>query len=175
MKKKAAARRPARPRATAVPASSAPPEKQVAAFIAKFEPSIQRRIRVARAAMRKRFPNVFELVYDNYNFFVIGYGPTERPSEAFASVAANAKNVGIAFLNGAKLPDPKGILRGEGSRNRFIRLGEDADFGDPPVEALLRAASRQGKPLPKTGGIRVVIRSVSVKQRPRRAVRTPTR
>ena len=31
--------------------------------------------------MRKRFPTANELVYDNYNFFVIGYCTTERPSD----------------------------------------------------------------------------------------------
>lgn len=36
----------------------------------------------------RRFPNANELVHDNYNFFVIGYGPSERPSGALISIAA---------------------------------------------------------------------------------------
>ena len=48
------------------------PEKQLAGFIAKFKPEMATRIRAAREKMRKRIPRALELVYDNYNFFVIG-------------------------------------------------------------------------------------------------------
>jgi hypothetical protein len=52
-------------------------EKQLRGFIGKFEPKRQALIRATRKALRRRFPTAFELAYDNYNFFVIGYG---RPS-----------------------------------------------------------------------------------------------
>jgi hypothetical protein len=55
------------------------PEQQLKGFIAKFDPAIGMQIRECRSAMRKRFPTANELVYDNYNFFVIGYCTTERP------------------------------------------------------------------------------------------------
>jgi hypothetical protein len=51
-------------------------ERQLAAYIRKFSPIDQRLIRAVRAALRRRFPTANELVYDNYNFFVIGYSPT---------------------------------------------------------------------------------------------------
>lgn len=53
---------------------------QLSCFIAKFDPAMAKLIRECRVAMRKRFPNANELVYDNCNFFVIGHGPSERPS-----------------------------------------------------------------------------------------------
>jgi hypothetical protein len=56
-------------------------ERQLEAFIGKFDP-ICRRSFARRAARRASFPTANELAYDNYNFFVIGYGPTERPSIA---------------------------------------------------------------------------------------------
>jgi len=61
-------------------------DRQLAAFIRKFSPIDQRLIRTVRNALRKRFPTANELVYDNYNFFVIGYSPTERPSDAIVSI-----------------------------------------------------------------------------------------
>ena len=64
-----------------------------------------------RRALRKRLPSAHELVYDNYNFFVIGYSPTERPSDAILSIAAGANGVGVCFIRGAKLRDPKKIPR----------------------------------------------------------------
>ena len=145
------------------------PAKQVDGFIAKFDPTKQRLIRAMRTAMRKRLPTAVELIYDNYNFFVIGYGPNERATDAVFSIAANSKNVGVAFLQGATLHDPRKLLLGAGKRNRFIRFTSAAGLDDPDVQALMRAAIAQAKvPFPATGGIRTVVKSVSAKQRPRR-------
>jgi hypothetical protein len=145
------------------------PAKQLANFIAKFDPAVAKLIRSCRAALRERLPTATELVYDNYNFFVIGYSPTERPSDAIVSLAAGANGVGLAFIYGATLPDPTGILLGSGNQTRFIRLPSAKKLAEPEVEALLRAAIAQAKsPLPKSGKGKTIIRSVSAKQRPRR-------
>lgn len=144
------------------------PARQLEVFISKFEPAHQRLIRALRSAMRKRFPTANELVYDNYNFFVIGYGPTERPSECFLSIAAAANGVGLAFLKGASLPDPMKLLQGSGKLNRFLRLTSVRDLDPQPVQALLTAAARLAKPpLAPSGRGKLIIRSVSAKQRPR--------
>ena len=146
------------------------PAKQVAGFIAKFDSRVAKLIGTSRAALRKRFPTANELVYDNYNFFVIGFSTTERSSHCMVSLAANAKSVGLSFYYGATLPDPGKILLGSGNQNRFIRLESAATLAKPEVEALLRAAAAQAKsPLPATGRGRTIVKSVSAKQRPRRA------
>ena len=138
-------------------------------FIGKFDPKDQRLIRSVRAAVRKRLPTANELVYDNYNFFVIGYSPRERPADAIVSIAARANGVGLCFVQGAALPDPHQLLLGSGSQTRFIRLESAGVLGRPAVEALMAAAIRRSRtPLPATGRGRLIIRSVSAKQRPRR-------
>ncbi len=143
---------------------------QLSGFIAKFDPAAARLIRACRAEMRKRFPTANELVYDNYNFFVIGYCSSERPSDCIASLAASSSGLVLSFYYGATVPDPAGILLGSGNQNRFVRLLSAADLKQPAVEALLRAAAAQGEtPLPESGRGRLIIRSVSAKQRPRKA------
>jgi Domain of unknown function (DU1801) len=150
-------------------APAAGAERQFKAFIAKFDPKDQRLIRAVRSAVRKRFPTANELVYDNYNFFVIGYSPSERPSDAIVSIAARANGVGLCFIHGASLPDPKKLLLGSGNQTRFVRLESAATLTHPDVEALVAAAIDHAKtPLPETGRGKLIIRSVSAKQRPRR-------
>lgn len=150
-------------------ADSADAEKRLAKFIGKFEPRHQALIRSVRRALRRRLPTANELVWDNYNFFVVGYSATERPSDSVVSLAAGANGVGLSFYRGATLPDPSGVLLGEGSQNRFIRLDSARTPSRPEVEALIAAAVAQMKtPLAKTGRGRLFIRSVSAKQRPRR-------
>jgi hypothetical protein len=146
------------------------PESQLKSFIGKFDAKHQALIRAVRKALRKRLPAANELVYDNYNFFVIGYSTTERPSDSIVSIAAGANGVGLCFpYCGAKVPDPQKLLLGSGSKNRFIRLESASVLERPAVKALIAAAVGLSKtPLPKTGKGTLTIRSVSAKQRPRR-------
>jgi|GraSoiStandDraft_4_1057263.scaffolds.fasta_scaffold751831_1 hypothetical protein len=144
-------------------------QEQLEAFIGKFEPKTARLIKSTRAEMRKLLPSAIELVYDNYNFFVIGYASTERASDAILSIAAAANGVGLAFLHGASLPDPKKLLLGSGKQNRFIRLPTLDLLKSADVLRLIRTAMARAKtPLPATGGGYTIIKSISAKQRPRR-------
>ena len=136
-----------------------------------FEPALARRIRAVRTKLRKLLPTAFELVYDNYNFFVIAYAPTAKPGDAFLSIASDMHGVNLAFLQGAKLPDPKKLLVGKSAGNRMLRLAEGPKMLDrPEVIALVRAAvERAPVPFAKSGKVTTVLRSVSPKRRPRRA------
>ena len=147
---------------------SADAEKQLAGFIAKFEPAHQKLIRSVRQALRKRFPTATELAYDNYNFFVIGYSPTARPSDSIVSIAAGANGVGLCFIHGASLPDPDKVLLGSGKQTRFVRLESAKVLSQPAVARLLDASVAQSKtPFPGRERGPLIIRSVSKKQRPR--------
>lgn len=159
MKTGATSRRPAR--ATA--------ESQLKGFVEKFDARHRTLIRAVRSALRRRLPTAHELVYDNYNFFVIGYSPSERPSDAILSLTAGAIGVGLCFIRGASLPDPQKVLLGSGRQTRFIRIDSAGDLNRPEVVALVSAAIAQAKtPLRTSGRGRLVIRSVSARQRPRR-------
>jgi len=122
--------------------------------------------------MRKRLPTALELVYDNYNFLAIGYSPTERASDCVVSLACGANGVSLSFYYGATLPDPDGVLLGSGNQNRFVRLESVRTLAEPAVERLLAAALAQAKtPMPESGKTRTIVKSISAKQRPRRAAR----
>jgi hypothetical protein len=153
---------------TSVP-SQRDAEAQLNGFIDKFSPEHQRLIRAVRKGLRAHLPAATELAYDNYNFFVIGFGPTERPSEAIVSLVAGANGVSVCFIHGAKLPDPTKILRGSGNQTRSIGVDGAKVLVRPDVEALFAAAVARSKaPFPDRVARTLIIRSVSAKQRPRR-------
>ena len=128
------------------------PEKQLAEFVAKFTPETAKLIKAARAKMRRRMPQALELVYDNYNFFVIGYGPNEKAGDAIFSLAAQAKGLNLCFLQGAGLPDPQRLLRGSGNVVRNIRLETAETIDRPEVETLIAVAIERAKtPMPPHG------------------------
>ncbi len=153
-----------------MPKSSPPPAAaQLAEFIAKFDPRVAKLIRSCRAAVRKRMPAAHELVYDNYNFFVIGYSSTERTSDCIISLASNSHGVTLFFYYGARLPDPAKILEGNGNQVRYIRLEGASTLARPEVETLLAEAIAYGKnPLAEKGRGRTIIKLIAAKQRPRR-------
>jgi len=138
-------------------------------FIDKFAPDVAARIRACRAELRRQMPGAWELVYDNYNFFVIGFCPTQRPSDCVVSIAASANGVALSFYRGTDVPDPDRLLQGEGKQNRFLRLPDAQGLRAPSVQALIRSAASLGPPFePGSGG--TVVRSVSARQRPRQSV-----
>ncbi len=145
------------------------PAKQVADFIARFDPSIAKLVRGARSVLRKRYPTAIELVYDNYNALAIGYGPTEKTSDAIFSLAVYPRGVSLYFMYGRSLPDPGKLLQGQGNQGGFVRLDELATLDKPGVKALLGAAIKQSDPPLRTRGRGyIVVKSISAKQRPRR-------
>lgn len=78
-------------------------------------------------------------------------------------------DVSVCLIHGARLPDPAGIMEGGGKQTRFVRLKSAKSLQRPAVEALLAAANAAAEiPFPDAGGGKLVIRSVSAKQRPRR-------
>ena len=145
------------------------PAKQVASFIAKFDPRIAKLTRSARSVLRKRFPTAIELVYDNYNALAIGYSSTERTSDVLFSLAVYARGVNLYFMYGRSLPDPDKLLQGSGSQGAFVRLDDVSVLDEPGVKRLIDAAVKQAEPpLAARGRGYTIVKSISAKQRPRR-------
>jgi hypothetical protein len=146
------------------------PAAQLEGFLSRFLPDVAAEARAARARLRKLVPGATELVYDNYNALVIGFCPSERASDAVLSLAVYPRWVTLFFLqNGPQLPDPEGLLTGSGTVVRQVRLASAADLGKPAIRALIGAALRQaGARFDPKAPRRLVIKSVSAKQRPRR-------
>ena len=57
------------------PIKSANPQKQLASFLAKYDPKIASLARRALKKMRARLKGSIEMVYDNYYALVVGFVP----------------------------------------------------------------------------------------------------
>ena len=144
-------------------------EQQLESFIAKFTPEVAALTRSILAAMRARYPTAIKLVYDNYNALAIGFGPSEKTSQAIFSIAVFPRWVSLFFLQGKQLPDPEGILQGSGNVARHIRLPSAGRLDELSVKNLMEeATARAAVPFSAEGTPRLIIKSISAKQRPRR-------
>lgn len=145
------------------------PERRLASFLARYDPRIAACARSARRRLRALLPGAVELVYDNYNALVIAFGPTERPSDLVLSIALYSRWVTLFFAEGARLSDPRGMLAGSGKHVRGLILDTAALLETPAVRALIAQAWRRSSAPAGAGAKRkVIIQSVSTKQRPRR-------
>lgn len=146
------------------------PKADLEGFIAKYSPKVAAEARSALARTRQLVPGAVEFVYDNYNALVVGFGPSARASEAVISIAVFPRWVTLCFLQGGpQLPDPKGLLKGNGKIARHIVLDSAADLEKPAIRSLIKEAlARAVVPIDRTRRGRLIIRSVSAKQRPRR-------
>ncbi|MGH9748192.1 MAG: hypothetical protein ACRD59_19005 [Candidatus Acidiferrales bacterium] len=149
--------------------SSPSPAQQLRRFLAKYTPEIAAEGRRALAKMRKRLPGATEMVYDNYNGLAIGFGPTEKPSLAIFSILLTPNHVTLCFLQGAGIPDPNRRPKGSGNVVRHIRLVPPSVLADPEIVDLVNSALYRAKePINPKSRRALIIKSISVKQRPRR-------
>jgi hypothetical protein len=145
------------------------PEDQLDGFISKYTPELRILAAECLKKMRKRLPGAVELVYDNYNALVIAFGPTERASQAVCSIALYPRWINLFFLNGVGLPDPEHLLQGTGKMVRSITLKNAAVLDNPAVRVLMKEALKRSEvPVDRKASRRLLIKSISAKQRPRR-------
>lgn len=144
-------------------------QAQLDGFLDRYAPDVAALARGLLARMKARLPGAQILVYDNYNALAIGFAASDKAGDAILSIAVYPKWANLFFLQGAALPDPHGLLRGDGSRVRHIRIPVVEAFDDPRIEALIaEALARAEPPIDPAAEQRLVIKSVSAKQRPRR-------
>jgi len=144
------------------------PQQQLDGFIDKFTPDIAAAIRRAVAMVSARLPGATILVYDNYNALAIGFGATDKVRSIVCSVAGYPRWVSLFLTNGPTLPDPEGLLGGEGGSVRHVKLIGDR-MDSPAVAALIDAAAASvAQPIDPASEGRLIIKSISAKQRARR-------
>ncbi len=144
-------------------------QRRLDGFIDKFTPEVAALTRALLGKMKARVPGAQIIVYDNYNALAIGFGRSDKAGEAILSLAVMPRWVTLCFLWGKSLPDPHGMLKGEGSRVRNVRLHAPEEFDDPRIQALIDAALAETDwPIDPDEPQRLIIKSISAKQRQRR-------
>src|ERR1700740_312713 len=83
--------------------------------------------------MRDCGPDVRELLHDGHPTACVG-------DAAFAYTNAFAAHVNVGFFRGATLPDPAGLLEGDGKYMRHVKLWPDKAVDTSSLEALITAA-----------------------------------
>jgi hypothetical protein len=143
--------------------------QELAGFLKKYNPPMIASAKKALAKMRKLVPGATEMIYDNYNALVIGFGPSEKASLAVFSLALLPDHISLCFLQGAGLPDPGKRLLGSGNVARHVKLIPLSVLDEKEIiELIIVAMNRAKEPFDPQHKRKMVIKSISKKQRPRR-------
>jgi hypothetical protein len=144
-------------------------QAQLDGFIDKYSPEVAADARALLARLKARLPGARILVYDNYNALAIGFGASEKVRDIVLSIALYPRWINLFFMYGAGLDDPHGLLGGAGGQIRHVPKVTEASLDDPRVDALIALALDRAEPPPDPAAPqRLIIKSVSAKQRPRR-------
>ena len=136
-----------------------PPDPEYLNLILRYGEVIQRLALAARKLILEEAPEASEFVYEVYTI-ADHFSFTERPGDAFVFTTTHANWVNLGFNFGTQLPDPSGLLRGEGKWIRHVRIAQAADLEAPGVRELVRAAIAQAeRPQGKAKKPRTVVQS----------------
>jgi hypothetical protein len=116
-----------------------PPDPEYLKLLTPYAEAIQKLALAARKLILEEAPRASEFVYEVYTI-ADNFTFTERPGDAFVFTTAHANWVNLGFHLGALLPDPDGLLRGDGKRIRHVRIAQPADLEAAGIRELLRAA-----------------------------------
>ncbi len=87
------------------------------------------------ARMRCSGPDVHELMHDGFATACVDDAP-------FAYVGVFTAHVNVGFFQGATLPDPAGLLQGNGKRMRHVKLEPHRALDEAALGALIGEAYR---------------------------------
>jgi Domain of unknown function (DU1801) len=127
------------------------PDPEYLKLLAAYPEIIQKLALAARKMILQEAPQASEFVYEVYTI-ADHFSFTGRPSDAFVFTTTHAKWVNLGFNFGTVLPDPMGLLLGDGKLIRHIRVAKLADLSAPGVQELIQAAVEmaeqpEGKPM----------------------------
>jgi Domain of unknown function (DU1801) len=127
-----------------------------------------------RKLILEEAPDASEFIYEVYTI-ADHFTFTERPGDAFVFTTAHANWVNLGFNFGSLLPDPGGLLRGEGKWIRHVRIAQTADLDVPGVRELVTAAITQAeRPEGKPAKPRTVVHKARSDKKPSAPGRRPT-
>jgi len=91
---------------------------------------------------RKTMPGSHEVLYHN----VLGYSLTGASWDRICYIAHQPKGyINFGFFFGADLPDPAGLIQGEGKRMRHVKIYTLEQAKDPGLTALAKAAWKKAE------------------------------
>lgn len=93
-----------------------------------------------RSLVLEEMAPCYENIYDAYSAVAIGYGFSDRLKDGVFHIAVYSQHVNLGFNHGVALPDPLGILKGNGNQIRHIAIETPDDLTRPELRSYIQRA-----------------------------------
>jgi len=107
-------------------------------FLKGYSPQVREIAVRAREVILSVLPDATEKVYPGWK--VIQYATGANMKSVFAAISPQRERVNLGLAGGIHLPDPDGLLEGDGKAIRHIKLTSPEAAGAPAVRELVRGA-----------------------------------
>ncbi|HEX2048242.1 MAG TPA: NTP transferase domain-containing protein [Acidimicrobiales bacterium] len=107
-----------------------PEDVEAAELLVEHEDHVVATAHWLRELVTATVPDAVERVYPGWH----GFGYRHPRAGYFCAVFPRAETVQLSFEHGARLPDPRGLLSGEGRQVRYVDVRTP---GDPPADLLV--------------------------------------
>lgn len=142
-----------------------PPDPEYRKLLLPYGEVIQQLALAARKLILEEAPEASEFVYEVYTI-ADHFTFTDRPSDAFVFTTTHANWINLGFNFGSTLPDPDGLLQGNGKWIRHIRIAHASELNAHGVREFVRAAIAQAeRPQRKARNPSTTIRRGSIRRK----------
>src|SRR6266576_1138767 len=117
-----------------------PAPRALIKFLKPYDPAIQDLALRLRDLVLEEMAPCHENIYDAYSAVAIGYGWSEHLRDGVFHIAVYTNHVNLGFNYGATLPDPLGILQGNGKQIRHLTIKTPAEIARSEIRSYLRRA-----------------------------------
>jgi len=115
-------------------------DREIQGFLAGLDASSRVLVTALRAVIQSAAPGACEtLLWGGLSYHRPAVGG--RVKGAVCQITAKRGAVRLEFIHGVRLPDPGGLLRGDGVSKRSVTITSARDARRPEIAALVRAAS----------------------------------
>lgn len=112
--------------------------KDIDAFLARYPDAVRSTATAARELLKAHLPHVAESLDESARLLGYSYAPGYKG--LVCTLIMSQTGVKLGIFRGSELPDPKGLMAGEGKVHRHVQLRSAADTKKPGLGQLLKAA-----------------------------------
>jgi hypothetical protein len=127
-----------------------PDQEEIDVFLASYPAEVADLAQAVRRLLEELLPDVEQTLDRSAKVIGFGYGPGYKGM--VGALILSKAGVKIGLFRGSELPDPKGLLRGEGKVHRHVPLTSLADLKQPGLKPLIKAALSAWKARNKAEG-----------------------
>jgi hypothetical protein len=112
--------------------------KDITQFLAGYDEPVFQQTMLLRKMLLQTLPDVTEQIDISAKMIAYTYG--QKYTELVCVIIPSKKGLKLGFNQGPSLPDPEGLLEGEGKISRYVVIKSETDVTQPALKELVVSA-----------------------------------